>query len=138
MKALFKNHVYTVGVMAGRPPTKDAPPFGQRIATLRKERGMSQSDLADRLDMSRAMVTYYERKAINPTADVIQRIADALGVSIDSLLADDNANRTRQRPGPASQFEQQLAEVRRLPRSKQKFVADFLDTFLQREANAAH
>jgi len=130
--------MYTVNVMAGRPPTKEAPPFGQRMATLRQERGMSQTELAERLNMSRAMVTYYERKATNPTADVIQRIADALGVGVDALLVDANGGRSRQRPGPASQFEQQLAEVRRLPRNKQKFVVDFLDTFLQREAKSAH
>ena len=138
MKTIFENAMYTVNVMAGRPPTKEAPPFGQRMATLRQERGMSQTELAERLNMSRAMVTYYERKATNPTADVIQRIADALGVGVDALLVDANGGRSRQRPGPASQFEQQLAEVRRLPRNKQKFVVDFLDTFLQREAKSAH
>lgn len=98
---------------------------------------MSQTELAARLEMSRAMVTYYERKATNPTADVIQKIADALGVGVDALLGNGNGGRSRQKPGPASQLEQQLDEVRRLPRTKQKFVVEFLDTFLQREGKAA-
>lgn len=138
MKTIAENAAYTVDAMAGRPPTREAPPFGQRMAALRQERGLSQAELAERLEMSRAMVTYYERKATNPTAEVIQRIANALGVGVDALLVDGQGGRSRQRPGPASQLEQQLAEVRRLPRSKQKFVVEFLDTFLQREAKTAH
>ncbi len=99
---------------------------------------MSQTELAARLEMSRAMVTYYERKAANPTADIIRKIADALGVGVDALIGNGNGGRVRQKPGPASQLEQQLEEVRRLPRTKQKFVVEFLDTFLQREGNTAH
>ena len=133
MKAVSEIVAYNVDVMAGRPPTKDAPPFGQRMAALRQERGMSQTELAARLNMSRAMVTYYERKAKNPTAEIIQKIADALGVGVDALL-NGNGSKTRGKPGPASVLEQQIVQVKQLSRNKQKFVVDFLDTFLEREA----
>lgn len=129
---------YDSDVMAGRPPTKEAPLFGQRVAALRQARGMSQTELATRLSMNRAMVTYYERKATNPTPDIIQKIADALGVGVDELLGNGSAPRNREKPGPASQIEQQIEQVRRLPRSKQKFLVEFLETFLQREAKVPH
>lgn len=135
MKTICENTVYTVDVMAGRPPTKQAPPFGQRMAALRQERGMSQTELAARLNMSRAMVTYYERKAKNPTAEIIQRIADALSVGVDALL-NGKGSKSRGKPGPASVLEQQIVQVKQLPRNKQKFVVDFLDTFLERETKA--
>ena len=135
MKVIPEIEGYTVDVMAGRPPTKEAPPFGQRMAALRQERGMSQTELAARLNMSRAMVTYYERKAKNPTVDIIQKIANALGVSVDELL-NSNGSKSKGKPGPASVLEQQISQVKQLPRSKQKFVVDFLDTFLGREVKA--
>ena len=138
MRESPKNMGYAPGVMAGRPPTKEAPLFGQRMAALRQARGMSQTDLATRLNMNRAMVTYYERKATNPTSDIIQKIADVLGVGVAELLGNGSAPRGREKPGPASQIEQQIEQVRRLPRSKQKFVVEFLETFLQREVKAPH
>ena len=129
----MENIDYDLGIMAGRPATKEAPPFGRQMAALRQANGMSQAALAARLNMNRAMVTYYERKATNPTADIIRKIAEALGVGVEALLGHGNASHVREKPGPASQIEQQIAQVRRLPRSKQTFVAEFLETFLNRE-----
>src|SRR3990172_1125381 len=129
MRRSLKNVVYDAGTMAGRPPTKEAPLFGQRMAALRQARGLSQTELATRLNMNRAMITYYERKATNPTSEIIQKVADALGVGVHELLGGGSAPRGREKPGPASQIEQQIEQVRRLPRSKQKFVVEFLETF---------
>jgi len=120
--------------MAGRPTTKQAPPFGERLAALRKERGFSQEELARRLDTTRANIAYYERKACNPTLDFINRCAEVLGVSLPELLGAPTGASAR-KPGPASRFERQIEQLRRLPRSQQKFVSKFLDTVLQQTAD---
>jgi transcriptional regulator with XRE-family HTH domain len=49
-----------------RPPTKQAPLFGQRLSALRKTKGLTQRELADLLETTRQMVDYYERRAVNP------------------------------------------------------------------------
>jgi DNA-binding transcriptional regulator YiaG len=58
--------IYNQDVMAGRPATKAAPLFGQRLSALRKARGLTQRELAEALGTTREMVDYYERRAINP------------------------------------------------------------------------
>lgn len=125
-----ENGMYDVGVMAGRPPTKDAPIFGQRLAAARKARGWSQTDFAKRLNVTRALIDYYERRAKNPTTDFVQRAADVLSVSVVELI-DDNGAAPRKRPGPASKMEQQIEELRRLPKARQRFVSELLDTVLK-------
>lgn len=40
------NELYDAGVMAGRLNTKEAPPFGQRMATLRQRKGLTQGNWA--------------------------------------------------------------------------------------------
>ena len=121
------------GDMAGRPPTKEAPPFGRRLAEARKRKGWSQSELGKRLDATRALVDYYERRASNPTLEFIQRAAEVLEVPASELV-EDEPKMSRKRPGPASKLERQIEQVRKLPRSKQKFVSDFLANVLGESA----
>ncbi len=125
--------MYYLDVMAGRPPTKEAPPFGQRLAAARKSKGWSQAELAQRLGATRALIDYYERRAKNPTVDFVQRAADVLGVPVASLISDNEA-RLRKRPGPVSKIEQQIEELRQLPKAKQRFVSELLDTVLKTKA----
>jgi transcriptional regulator with XRE-family HTH domain len=56
------------------------------IKRLRKARGWSQEALADAVPIDRTYISGIERKVRNPTIDVIERIARALGVSAGSLL----------------------------------------------------
>lgn len=121
---------YSLASMAGRPPTKQAPRFGQRLAVLRKQQGLSQEALAQLLDTTRDNIAYYERKADNPSLDFIERCASALRVSTEELVTDNPKGRNS-RPGPTSQLEQRLTAVRQLPRGKQKMVMEFLDAFLR-------
>ena len=125
-----KNGVYTAD-MAGRPPTKDAPDFGKRLSAARRLRGLSQEALAELLGTTRVNVGYYERKATNPALKFIQRCADALSVPLSDLVG----AVAPQKPGPSSRLPQQIEEIRRLPRAKQRFVSELLDTVLQKTAS---
>ena len=126
---------YIDGDMAGRPPLHEAPPFGQRLATFRKARGLSQFQLAKLLGKSREMIDYYERRAKNPSANVILKTAEALKVSVNELLGVE-CKPTR-KPGPPSELEARLEEVRKLPRQRQKFVLDFINTILRDSDHAS-
>lgn len=60
--------------------------IGQRIAELRRERGMNQEELAELATLSRISIARYETGKIEPGAKALGRIADALEVSTDILL----------------------------------------------------
>jgi transcriptional regulator with XRE-family HTH domain len=128
---------YTDGAMSGRPPTKDAPPFGQRLAALRKAKGLTQRELAERVGVTRPMIDYYERRATNPTLDFIERAAAALGVSTAEVLGGEPAHPARARPGPKPRLLERFERVRQLPRKDQEFVLQFLDAFLERAEKAS-
>ena len=60
--------------------------IGENIQHLRKKKGMTQEQLAEKADISRVMIGRYETTDQLPALDTLVRIADALGVSTDYLL----------------------------------------------------
>ena len=60
--------------------------FGERVRELRKEKGLSQEELADKADVHRTYVGMIERGEKNITIVNIQKIAKALGVGIRELF----------------------------------------------------
>lgn len=119
--------------MAGRPATKPAPPFGERLAALRKKRGWTQPQLAERLGITVMMVTYLERRAKNPTAKTVEQIAGVFGVSVNALLGSAKiVSNGAHKPGPPSRLEELTGQLAQLPRSKQKTVVEMLEGFLQK------
>ena len=122
---------YNQDVMAGRPPSKEAPLFGQRLAAARRSRGWSQTKLAEKLDTTQKVIDYYERRAANPSLAFIQRAANVLEVSAAELVGT-GSNNTRSRPGPPPALALRFEQIRQLPRKEQEFVIRFLDTVLER------
>jgi transcriptional regulator with XRE-family HTH domain len=125
------NAFYNSAVMAGRPPTKEAPPFGQRLAAVRKKNGLSQKELAARLKTTREVIDYYERRAMNPSLSFIERAAESLEVSVAELVGSD-PRFFRGRPGTSSQLARRIEQIRQLPRKEQEFVIRFLDTVIEK------
>lgn len=62
--------------------------FPERLATLRKEKGLTQQALADQIRMHVVQIRRYEAGASQPTLDVIRKLAIVLGVSADHLIFD--------------------------------------------------
>ena len=60
--------------------------LGDRIKDLRKQKNMSQSELADKVGISYAQIGRYETKGAQPPAETLKKIADALRVSPDFLI----------------------------------------------------
>jgi transcriptional regulator with XRE-family HTH domain len=64
---------------------------GRNIRRLRRERGLSQEDLADEIGVHRTYMGGVERGERNLTLRTLERLAERLGVSPLSLLADPDA-----------------------------------------------
>lgn len=61
--------------------------IADNISTLRREAGMTQFDLAEKLNYSDKAVSKWERAESIPDVTVLKAIADLFGVSVDYLLA---------------------------------------------------
>lgn len=103
--------------------------FADRLKQLRKQRDLSQAQLAEAVGVHQNHIGRYERGESQPSADALRRLADALGVSTDYLIegTSDEAAKAR--------FEdrdllRQFQEVERLPDSDKALVKSFLDAFL--------
>mgnify|MGYP000025693505 CR=1 len=59
---------------------------GQNIAKFRKERGLSQEELAFETDLHRTYISGIERGIRNPTIVNVQKIAEALKCDASDLL----------------------------------------------------
>jgi transcriptional regulator with XRE-family HTH domain len=62
------------------------------VWSLRETRGMTQRQLADAAQMKQPRIADIERDASNPTLQTLSRIAFALGVTADRLLAEPDAD----------------------------------------------
>ena len=70
------------------------PHVGERIAELRRERGLTQESLAERAGVSTETVKKIERRKRNPSLFMLETLANALGVAVGKLT-DPSASRIR-------------------------------------------
>jgi len=66
--------------------SNSAKKLGENIRRIRLAKGMTQGDLCRKLEVDRGYMSNVETGKKNPTLSTIERIADALGVSVDKLL----------------------------------------------------
>lgn len=59
--------------------------FGQRMLEARRRAGLSQQEIAARLGTSGTVVGRYERGHVTPSVEVAWKVAQLLGVTLDSL-----------------------------------------------------
>ena len=60
--------------------------FAQNLRALRRARGLSQEELAHQAGIDRTYISALERNVYNPSIDVVDRLAEVLGVDVAELL----------------------------------------------------
>ena len=63
--------------------------FAENLINLRKQKGWSQDDLADNLNLSRQAISKWENDTSKPDIDNIKKISKIFSVTIDDLLNND-------------------------------------------------
>lgn len=61
--------------------------LAERLAALRKRAGLSQGDVAERLNVSRQAVSRWETGLTVPSTDNLSRLSKLYGVTLDELLS---------------------------------------------------
>ena len=65
--------------------------FGRRLREIRKDMGLTQDEFAKILGTSKQILSRYEREDRSPRIEVVRKYAEALKVSADYLLGDQDA-----------------------------------------------
>jgi len=117
--------------LLGAAMTHDEKTFfrdlGARIAQLRRDQNLTQQQLAELTGMSQQSVASWEVGRLRPAVSMLPRLARILGVSTEALIGQEEKPAKR---GPTPKLLQQMERISQLPRTKQRFVMEMLDTVL--------
>jgi len=101
--------------------------LGARIAQLRKEQNLTQTQLAELTGMSQQSVASWEVGRLRPAVSMLPRLARILGVSTETLIGEEVRPAKR---GPTPKLQQQMERISQLSRTQQRFVMQMLDTVI--------
>lgn len=105
--------------------------FGEHIATLRKRKGISQSDLGKAVGTSGDIIGKYERDEVKPSVEVAARLADALEVSLDFLVGKSSFD-------VDSKTLKRLQDIQKLNDQDKSTVLEMVDAFLRDRKTKKH
>ena len=106
--------------------------FRENLRSLRKKKGLSQEELAVRLNIVRQTVSKWEKGSSVPDADLLIKLADVLEVSVAELLGGNisDSEDTNELAEQLSRINEQLAIKNRRSRRIWKVVLGILAVFL--------
>lgn len=93
----------------------------EKLAFLRKQKGMTQSALSETLHVSRQAVSKWEVGAAVPTTDNLRILSELYGVSVDYLLSD-NADDSRENGEAQKQAPKEPGEKPKTENRKGVFI----------------
>jgi transcriptional regulator with XRE-family HTH domain len=108
--------------------------LGARIARLRRDKGLTQVELAERLQVSQPVVSDYENDVIRLPADVVVQIAKVLGASTDELLGIKAATPAGVSPIKNRRLYRRMQQIEQLPRRDQDALLRTIEAFISKTA----
>ncbi len=103
--------------------------FQDRLRKARQDKGLSQSELAERAGFQPSAISHFETGTRAPSFDNLRKLADALGVSIDYLLGRQAESTAA---GPVA--EQLYRDFKKLSSSDQETVAGMAKMLAEKHA----
>lgn len=104
--------------------------MGQRLARIRKERGLTQVELAERTGLIQVLVSDYERGRLRLTAEMAVRFAEALDISTDDLLRGRRRTPASAAKQPSLKLMRRMEQIENLPPYQQRALLTTIDTFI--------
>ena len=135
MDTLIENRPY-IGDMPKKSKLKLTPissgkeTIGQRLARVRKEKGITQVELAERTGLIQVIVSDYERGKLRLPAEMAVRFAEALGVTTDELLRPARKALAPASKKPSLKLVRRMEQIEALPTYQQRALLTTIDTFI--------
>jgi transcriptional regulator with XRE-family HTH domain len=119
------------------PTDVEKEALGQRIAQVRKERGLTQVELAEKTGLIQVVVSDYERGRLRLPADMALRFAEVLGVTVDELLRPPRKkpSGTKTAKQPSLKLIKRMEQIESLPTYQQRALLMTIDTFIAAAVN---
>lgn len=104
--------------------------LSEKLKQARKQKGLTQGQLAKRAGTDSQRISKYERGVLVPTTTILVKLADALDVSLDYLLREAQ-NRPVGKIRDTALLEQ-FSQIDSLPESDKQLVKGLLDAFIKK------
>ena len=104
--------------------------LGTRIQSLRKENGLSQNELAKKIQVSKAQMSRYEVKGVQPPADVLNKMADVLNTSVDFLINGD-MNEKASTALKNTKLLQKFKDIAMMPEEEQNILLQVIGAYIR-------
>ncbi|WP_413214759.1 helix-turn-helix domain-containing protein [Paraburkholderia kururiensis] len=102
--------------------------LGERMTQFRKARGITQVQMAEALGVSQQTIQAYEVGRRRIQVSTLPVVARTLSVSLEDLFGESDCSPRKR--GPAPKWQKQIEAIAQLPKAKQQFVAQVLDSVL--------
>lgn len=99
--------------------------LGSKIVELRKKKDLSREDLGKLVGTSGAVIGRYERQEITPSVEIANKIALALGVSLDFLVGNVELELN-------DTLMEKVKEVNKMSDKDKDYVFTLIDAFIAR------
>lgn len=108
-----------------RKPTHQRPAQGEHLFKLRVAAGLTQVELAKMVGETHSNIAFWEKADKPPRSDVLPRLAEALGVSVEEILRP-HMGMPRHRGGPVGKLRRAFEIASALPRSQQEKIVEIV------------
>lgn len=102
--------------------------LGERLARIRKERGYTQVELAQKIGIIQSLVSDYETDRLRLSAEMAIRFALALDISTDELLHPQAKKVSSKKP--SRRVMRRVEEIEKLPPYEQRALLTTIDKFI--------
>ena len=92
-----------------------------RLIELRRERNLTQQEMADAIGVHVNQIRRYEAGATQPSLDVLKKLATSMNVTIDSLVFGEGER------DPTDDLRLQFEAVSRMPEEEKRIVKALLE-----------
>jgi transcriptional regulator with XRE-family HTH domain len=114
---------------------KERPALGQRLTELREAAGLTQVQLAERVAVHPSNIGFWELSGTPPRGEVLPKLADALGVSVDVLLGVTPPKPKRQ--AAKGRLQLVFESAAKLPRRQQEKIVEVVEAMVEKHSKAA-
>ena len=101
--------------------------FGQRLTQCRKARGLTQAELARRMQTNHSILGKYERDQVRPSIDVVVRLTEELETTVSYLLGEVEEETLLKDPVML----ERLKTLHALPEEQRRHILYALDAMLR-------
>lgn len=103
--------------------------FGKKLAALRKGNGLTQTELGEKVGVSKRVIAYYEGETKYPPTHLIVPLSKALNVTTDELLGVKPTKDKSHSQSP--KLQRRMNKIEQLPPSQQRALLQTIDAFVK-------